>query len=208
MLEVCGQQEFENRIAQILASELDARVVYAAPGERCDVLMGGRAEREFPLTTRPYYRSSYVFVTRAVSRLYLRSLDDPRLQGLKLGVQLGGPSQALAQRGLENVAEFAPTALIRAVETGELDVGLVWGPLAGAFACAADSPLTISVIDSSGVDQQFSSGVCLGLRAGNTVLRDALERALDRRQAEIDIVLREFGVPLTELRSPTAVLTR
>ena len=39
-------------------------------------------------TTRPYYRSSYVFVTREKEHLQLTSFDDPRLNGLRIGLQI------------------------------------------------------------------------------------------------------------------------
>src|SRR5688500_9815124 len=100
--------------------------------------------------TAPYYRSSYVFVTRADRKLDLRSLDDARLKELKIGVQLVGddgantpPVHALARRGIiDNVVGFsvvradgsAPGDIVEAVAAGELDVALAWGPTAGPFA--------------------------------------------------------------------------
>ena len=110
-------------------------------------------------TTRPYYRSTYVFVTRADRGLDIGSFDDPRLRTLKIGVQMIGddcvntpPAHALARRGIiDNVRGYMlygdyaqpnpPAAIVEAVAAGDIDVAVVWGPLAGYFAAPAAHPL-------------------------------------------------------------------
>lgn len=188
---------FENRIARVLAAELGARLHYSWGNTTdCDVFIGAPANGEL-VTTRPYYRSSYVFLTRADRSLYLRSLDDARLCPLKVGVEErphATLSQALLERGVDHVSRFPSARLITAVEKEEIDVGLVWGPVAGAFARGEQSSLRISVITPA-----FSRDVCVGVRAGKAELRDALDRALEQRRDEIDAILREYGVPLTSL---------
>src|SRR5689334_22317676 len=106
---------FENRIAELLATELGAHLVYAWRPQRrgfvrktlgagvCDAWMGVPADYERVLTTRPYYRSTYVFV---YGKRPLRSFDDPGLRALRIGVQLPGndmaatpPGHVLAARG-------------------------------------------------------------------------------------------------------------
>jgi hypothetical protein len=115
---------FENRIVAVLARELGARVEYTWWAQRrgflrntlnagtCDVVAGLASGMEGVRTTRPVYRSTYVFVTRATLAPPLSSLDDPRLATLKLGVQLVGddgantpPAHALARRGLDRGEE-------------------------------------------------------------------------------------------------------
>src|SRR5436305_15211962 len=128
-LRVCGDPDnlpyshedgsgFENRIAQVVADELKLPLeTYWMPLRRgfvrktlgtdeCDVLIGVPADLERVLATRPYYRSTYVFVTRAADTAPLRSFDDQRLTRLRVGVQLVGndlaatpPGHALAARG-------------------------------------------------------------------------------------------------------------
>src|SRR5688500_15979774 len=68
---------FENRIAQLVADELGAKLAYAwLPQQRgfirkgldanaCDMVVGVPSDFERVRTTRPYYRSAYVFVFRA-----------------------------------------------------------------------------------------------------------------------------------------------
>jgi mxaJ protein len=118
---------FENKIAALIAHDLAVKVEYTWFAQRrgfvrntlnaraCDVVMGIPAASEMMLTTRPYYRSTYVFLTRADCGLNIESLDDPRLAKLRLGVHLIGddyanapPMHALARRGIvKNVAGYS-----------------------------------------------------------------------------------------------------
>lgn len=192
---------FENRIARVLAEELGARVLYTwDEGANCDVVIGARTGGGFA-TTRPYYRSSFVFLTRADRDLYFRSLDDARLRPLKLGVEAEHQASlrtALSSRGVDDVRTFATAAgLIAAVEKKELDVALMWGPRAGSCARGDASALRIAVINPGEGDTFLSGDVCVGVREDRAGLREALDHALERRRADIDAILREFGVPLT-----------
>ncbi|MDP3157783.1 MAG: transporter substrate-binding domain-containing protein [Archangium sp.] len=198
-----AERGFENRIAYALGDELGARVQFSwgasLEQHSCDVVIGAPAGTD---TTRPYYRSSYVFLTRADRQLYFQSLDDPRLRPLKLGLEDHTPlMQALSRRGWpDSVLRGSPARLIAAVEHGDVDVGLVWGPIAGAFARGEESTLRISLINPGSEDQLFSFDVCVGVAKGQAALKAALERALDRRRDEIDGILREYGVPLAGLQ--------
>lgn len=215
---------FENQLAELLAAELGARVQYTwwpqrrsffretLDARRCDVVMGVPTGFERVLTTRPYYRSAYVFVTRVERKLDVRSLDDPRLRTLRVGVQFLGDEGArrpaaheLARRGLINAVtgytvssdatEPSPAAsIVRAVAHGELDVGLVWGPLAASAAAAAG--LTLAVIEPAPTDQFFVFDISVGVRKGEAALLAALQRALDHRHRDIEALLLSYGVPL------------
>jgi mxaJ protein len=155
---------FENAIAELVAADLGRPLSYTwwpqrrgfvrhtlAAG-RCDAIIGVPEHYELAKTTRAYYRSTYVFVTRRGERLRLRSLDDPRLRRLRIGLHAIGddyanvpPAQALANRSIvDNIVGFSiygdyarpnpPAALIEAVASGKVDVAIAWGPLAGFFA--------------------------------------------------------------------------
>jgi mxaJ protein len=158
---------FENRLADLVAAELGTTVEYTWWAQRrgflrntlnagvCDVVMGLPATVEGLRVTRPYYRSTYVFVTRRDRRLHLRTFDDPELRTMRIGVPLVGdegasapPAHALSRRGIvRNVVgvsvygDYAtaspPSRLIDAVAAGEVDVATAWGPLAGYFAAGA-----------------------------------------------------------------------
>lgn len=167
------EEGFENRLASLLAKELDADLEYTwwAQGRGffrntinarlCDVVMGVPKQLEFVATTDTLYRSSYVFLTRSDRRLRLSSFDDPLLKELKIGVHLIGddyantpPVHALGRRGIhQNIvgyrlnADYAepnpPARLVEAVARGDVDVAIVWGPLGGYFASRQAVPLTL-----------------------------------------------------------------
>jgi quinoprotein dehydrogenase-associated probable ABC transporter substrate-binding protein len=221
---------FENRIAELLARDIGAQLEYTwwpqrrgfvrntlAAG-RCDVVLGVPAGYEMVLPTRPFYRSTYVFVTRTDRGLRIRSLDDSVLRRLSIGVHMIGddyantpPAQALARRGIiENVHGYTiygdyskpdpPAELVRAVERGEIDVAIAWGPLAGYFAQRSTHPLTIVPVTPArdGADARFVFAIAAGVRKGDTVTRALVQRELDRNRAQIHAVLERYGVPLVE----------
>lgn len=191
---------FENQIAQLLADQLGVRLQYSwQPGQDCDLVLRAPPGSADFLPTRPYYRSSYVFLTRSDRQLYFRSIDDPRLLGLRFGVQVasdGSLSRALERRGVTRDRSLSSSSLIAAVREKELDVGLVWGPSAGAFAHGESAPLRIAIIDAGEGDSAFAADVCLGVRKDRAALKDSLEKALVDRREAIDTILRQYGVPL------------
>ncbi len=222
---------FENRIAELIAADMHAKLVYAwMPLRRgfvrktvgaglCDVFIGVPAHFERVATTHPYYRSSYVFVTRRGDGVH--SFDDPRLTKVRVGVQLIGndlaatpPGHALALRGAtRNVEGFtvfgdgpAAERLVRAIAEGALDMGLVWGPQAGYFAALADPPLVLAPArappELAGMPFEFA--IAMGVRRGNIALRDELDAILARRRADIDAILAAYHVPRTDSSSPSA----
>ncbi|HEX8073121.1 MAG TPA: substrate-binding domain-containing protein [Pyrinomonadaceae bacterium] len=217
----------ENKLAELVAADLGARVEYTWWAQRrgffrntlkagaCDVVMGVPAAFELTLTTRPYYRSTYVFVYRKDEKLDLRSFDDPRLRELRIGVQMIGddfantpPAHALANRHiLGNVRGFMlygdyrepnpPARIVRAVARGEVDVAVVWGPLAGYFAPRAATPLAVVPVAPQ-IDQPFLPfvyDISVGVRRDAQALRDRLDDILERRRPDIDRLLDAYGVP-------------
>jgi mxaJ protein len=211
---------FENRIAAVVAAELGATPVYAWwPHQRglvrntidagtCDVIFGVPEGLDFVLWTKPYYRSSYVMAYRNDRGYDLRSLDAPELQQLRIGVHINTPpEESLARRGLlDNVSTYSlffdprgdrdrPRKLLDDLVAGAVDVAVAWGPLAGYAATTSDAPLELVPLeDETGVPLSFD--ISMGVAKGNEALKDRLEAAIDRRQAEILAILEEYGVPL------------
>lgn len=217
---------FDNKIAELIAGELGARVEYVWWAQRrgfirntlraglCDLVIGVPAELEMAATTRPYYRSTYVFVTRAGEQVPA-SLDDPFLKRALIGVHLIGddsanspPAHALSARGIidnlrgysiyGNYAEPNPPArLIRAVADREIDVAVAWGPLAGYFARRYATPLHLSpVTPRHAPPYRFEFDMAMGVARDNTTLLGQLNHIIASRRARIDAILRSFGVPL------------
>lgn len=229
---------FENVLARLIARDLGDTVEYywwpqrrawvrhTIGAEKCDVVIGVPASFEPLTTTRPYYRSTYVFVSRADRHYGLHSLDNPRLRTLRIGLHFIGtdysnppPAHALGARGIvRNVVGYSiygnytqpnpPARLIDAVAKGDVDLAIVWGPLGGYFASREAVPLTVAPIEDS-VDRTgvvFVFPIAVGVRKGDVVLRDAIQRVLDRRQPEIARLLSRYGV-LT-LGDPGAIAVR
>jgi mxaJ protein len=221
------RQGFENELASMLARDMGARLEYTWWAQRrgffrntlnagaCDVVMGVPTSFELSWTTRPYYRSTYVFVTRRASRFNIRSFDDPQLQKLTIGVQLIGddgantpPAHALAARGIVrkvrgypvygNYSQPNPPArIIDAVANGDIDVAVAWGPMAGYFATREPAALDITPV-SPQVDLPFLPFVFdigMGVRRGDTARRDLLNRFIEVHQPEITRLLARYGVP-------------
>jgi mxaJ protein len=215
---------FENRIVELIASDLGSTVTYTWWAQRrgyvrhtlCDVWPGVASGSEMMTSTRPYYRSSYVFVTRADRGLHIASFDDPQLSNLIIGVQMVGsdamntpPAHALARRGIvQNVRGYMlygdyrqphpPSAIIDAVEDGDVDVAVVWGPMAGYFAAQGSKPLTIEPVQPSrdSTELPMAFYVSMGVRRGDNALLERLDDSLERNRAVISAILADYHVPV------------
>lgn len=223
---------FENKLAEMMAADAGETVRYTWFAQRrgfvrntlnaghCDVILGVPTSFDLALTTRPYYRSTYVWVTRAASHRALRSLDDPGLARLRIGVQMIGddfsnspPAHALAARGLVgNIVGYSvvgdysqpnpPARIIDAVVDGDVDAGVVWGPLAGYFARSSGVPLELTPVEPQ-IDQPFLPfvfDIAMAVRRGDEALAARIDAFLERRRADIDALLAEYGVPRLDRR--------
>ena len=215
-----AQQGFENKLADMLARDMHAHLTYTwqrlgrgfvrnvLNKSECNVVLGIPSNFRHMLTTEAYYRSTYVFVTRKSRNLRLASFDDPRLRRMHVGVQVVGeeyapPAIALGRRGLvSNIVGFdnsgpAAESVMRAVQSGKVDAAVVWGPLAGYFAKA--HPGTLELTPAPEVDipaLPLTFMISMGVRKGNTQLRDRLNTFLKMHKREIEHLLGFYGVPM------------
>ena len=224
-----AREGFENRIAELLAADRGGRLEYTWWAQRrgfvrntlqagvCDVVIGVPHGLELTRTSRPYYRSTYVFAARRDGGSRLASLDDPRLRDLRIGVQMIGddfantpPAHALARRGLVgNVVGYpvygdysrpSPlSAIVDAVDRGEVDAAIVWGPAAGYFARTARHPLELTPVRPAGdATFPFEFDISMGVRRTDAALQAELDGFIARRGADIDRILDAYGVPRVE----------
>jgi len=225
-------QGFENKIAELIGRTWQRPVEFAwwpvrrgffsraLNGRYCDVAITAPIGMDMALTTKAYFGSSYVIVTRQDRDLDIRSLDDPRLKTAKIGVNILNsdaentpPAMALSAHGVVgNLVGFTtfysadgdrPEAIIRAVEDGRVDVAIVWGPMAGYFARDARTPLRLTLLaeDSlSGIP--FAYRFAMATRRRDRALRDSLQVVLDEKRTEIEQILKEFNIPLLPLEAP------
>jgi mxaJ protein len=221
------KEGFENALATLVAREMGVPLEYYWWPQRrgfirntlnagtCDVTMGIAASVEMVLPTRPYYRSTYVFVSRRDRGLHVTSFDDPVLRTLRIGVQLIGddfanspPVHALAKRGIAGHAvgysvygdyeqPNPPARIMDAVARGDVDLAIVWGPLAGYFAPRQPVPLDLVPV-SPQIDLPFMPfvfDIAMGVRRADTTLRAQLDDIIARRRVSIDSLLTAYGVP-------------
>lgn len=218
------QTGFENRIAALVARDLSARLTYVwqrmgrgfvreyLDKAQCDFVIGIPTNYRSVLTTSPYYRSTYVFVYREGRPV--PSLDSPALHGLKIGVQVldeqyTPPGEALARRGLQGTIVGFDTigdgadSIVQAVADQNVDLAIVWGPLAGYFAKKVGEKLRVTPLEPD-VDPPglpFTFAISMGVRKGNLALRDQLEKILENRGSDIRAILEDYGVPQLPLSS-------
>ena len=224
---------FENKIAELVAKEMGARVKYTWWAQRrgfirntlnafdCDVVIGVPTSFDLTAVTVPYYRSSYVFVTRRDRHIHLASFDDPLLRKLRIGVQLVGddgantpPVHALGARGIRgNLKGYSiygdyrqphpPSRIVDAVANGEVDVAIVWGPLAGYFGARERVPLDLAPV-SPQVDLPFLPevfDVSMGVRRQDKALKERLDSIIEKNRKAIDAILDSYHVPRLDSRT-------
>jgi len=215
---------FENRIADLVAHALSARLTFVwqrmgrgfvreyLDKAQCELLIGIPTNYRTVLTTSPYYRSTYVLVSRQGD--LVPSLNSPALQSLKVGVQVldeqySPPGEALARRGLQGTIVGFDTSgegaesIVRAVADHKVDIAIVWGPLAGYFAKEFGHDLKITPVEPE-VDPPglpFTFEISMGVRKGNLALRDQLQKVLLDRGSDIRAILDEYAVPQLPLTS-------
>jgi quinoprotein dehydrogenase-associated probable ABC transporter substrate-binding protein len=224
------QEGFENKIADVIAKEFVASTRYIWWGQRrgfirntmnatleegrCDVVIGVPEGYDLVTPTKPYYRSTYVFVYPRDKGPQIKSLDDPALKKVKIGVHLLGddytnppPVHELSKRGVVgNLVGFStfysadnpPSSIIDAVASGKVDVAIVWGPAAGYFVKQQRVPLVMVPVPSGKGDLPFEFGISMGVKPGNGELKARLEKVIDTRRAEITKILNDYNVPLVE----------
>ncbi len=222
---------FEQKIAELVAKEWKAKIEYAwwpvrrgffsraLNGRYCDVAIQAPSLFDMAGVTKPYFRSGYVFVTRKDRDLDIKSLADPRLKKLKIGVNLLNsdaentpPAMALSRYGVVgNLVGYStfyteterPEDIINDVAKKTTDVAIVWGPLAGYFAKSSPVPLLITPLAErdSLSDYPFRFNIGMGVRRRDRALRDSLQAVLDRRGPEIQAILKQYGVPLFPVKS-------
>jgi mxaJ protein len=226
-----AEEGFENKIASLIAHDMGATLTYVWWAQRrgyarstlneakCDMWPGVAQGVARIATSRPYYHSTYVFVTRENAPLQGLTLDDERLRSLKIGVQMIGndatntpPAHSLSRRGIvDNVRGYMlygnyetsnpPAAIVHAVANGDVDVALVWGPLAGYFAARSAVPLRLERVTPVLDDKTWpmTYGISVGVNRRNPELLTEIERILDDEQATVNTILSTYAVPITPI---------
>jgi quinoprotein dehydrogenase-associated probable ABC transporter substrate-binding protein len=214
---------FENKIAELLAAKLDKKLAYVwypqATGfvrntlgaHRCDLIPGFPQGDELVQSTNPYYRTAYALVIRPDAGLDdLDTLTDPRLKEKRVGIVAGTPPATyLAVNGLMRKAKPYPLvidtrvdssaqAMMRDLASGEIDVGVLWGPMAGYYAKQANPPMHVVLLLKETGGPRLAFRIAMGVRAGDQNWKRQLNKLIAENQADINRLLLGFGVPLLD----------
>lgn len=213
----------ENRIADLFAHDLGVpvRYVWFPSGigfyrntlnlRRCDIVLGTTTDGEMAQTTIPYYRSSYVLVTRTADAVSAKLLTDPALLRLSIAAQSGSPAiDALAGAGLlGSIRAYTLTGdggaapigarMIDDVANRQVDAAVLWGPIGAYFAARRGSQLTVTPLASGTAASPLAFEIGMAVRFGEARWRARVEQFIRANRAKLQAILTEAHVPLLPL---------
>jgi quinoprotein dehydrogenase-associated probable ABC transporter substrate-binding protein len=214
---------FENKLAELFAAKLGKKLSYTyfpqATGfvrmtlgsYRCDVIIGFPQGDDQAQVTIPYYRTTYALVTKRGSGLEdVATIDDPRLKDKRIGVVARTPpSTNMAMNGLLAHAKSYPLfvdtrtdssaqAMMDDLARGDIDCGILWGPMAGYYAGRANPPLVVVPLVKEKTGPQMTFRIGMGVRPSDQEWKRTLSRLIKENQAEINKLLISYNVPILD----------
>jgi quinoprotein dehydrogenase-associated probable ABC transporter substrate-binding protein len=219
-----GGEGFENKVAELFANKLGKSLAYTwfpqsvgfirntLNAHKCDVIMGFPQGGELAQSTNPYYRTAYAIVFKPGSGLDgIETLTDPRLKGKKIGVVAGTPPATyLAMQGLLTTVKGYPLvidtrvdssaeAMMKDLAAGEIETGVLWGPMAGYYAKLAGDVKVVPLVKDSG-GPRLAYRMTMGVRAADQEWKRQLNGMIREQQGEINRIMLGYGVPLLDER--------
>lgn len=216
------QEGFENKIAELVGQELKLKVSYVwfpqvigfvrntLGAHRCDLIIGTVAGDELVETSNPYYYTSYVMIYRADRALAVKTLDDAALKSANIGIVAGTPpSDLLLRHGLmgqvrpyalmvDTRYESATHQMVNDIVEGKIDIGLLWGPIAGYFRGREKLPLTLVPLKNEPGMPRLDYHIAMGVRHNEPDWRREINAAITKQHDAIQAVLKDYGVPLLD----------
>jgi quinoprotein dehydrogenase-associated probable ABC transporter substrate-binding protein len=214
---------FENKLAELLAAKLNKPLAYTwypqstgfvrntLAARRCDVIPGFPQGDELVQSTNPYYRTAYALVVRPDSDLAgVDALGDPRIRDKRIGIVAGTPPATyLSVYGelakarpyplvVDTRVDSSAQAMMKDLASGEIDAGVLWGPMAGYYAKQANPPMHVTLLLKEKGGPPLSFRMAMGVRATDQNWKRDLNRLIAENQAEINQLLTGFGVPLLD----------
>ncbi|MDP1773728.1 MAG: methanol oxidation system protein MoxJ [Methylobacter sp.] len=231
---------FENKLAELVGKALARKVEYVYWSDPryyirdtldkglCDVAIGVDKGDPRVLTTQPYYRSGYVFISREADNLDLKSWDSEALRKVqRLAFVPGTPPEVMMKAigryndmfnysqelvGFKSrrnqYVKYEPSKLVSEISSGHAEVAALWGPSAARYVKTSTTPLVMTMIpddnvraDGQKVDFHFSTS--MGVRKNDPTLLAQLNKVIEDHRDEITELLEEEGIPwVTEPDAP------
>lgn len=218
-----AQEGFENKLATMLADNLDVPVAYTwwpqtmgfvrntLNARECDVVMGVTEANELLLNTNPYYRSVYSLVYRRSLGLDIERVADPLVRNMRVGVVAKTPAVSLlGAYGHDNFRSYQLTTDTRAHQparqaiehaaTGIVDAAIIWGPIAGYFAERQATDMVVVPLVDEPAEIRLDFHITMGVRHGELEWKHRLNDFIREREGEIQALLQDYRVPLLDRR--------
>ncbi len=214
---------FENKLAELFSKKLGKSLAYAwypgSPGfvrntlaaYKCDVIMGFPQGDDLVQVTNPYYRTTYALVFKPGSGLDgVDTLGDERLKAKHIGIVAGTPpGNYMAVNGLMANAKPYPlvidtrvdssaAAMMQDLAKGDIDAGVLWGPMAGYYAKQANMPVTVVPLTKEKGGPRLAYRIGMGVRFADQDWKRLLNRLIQENQPDINRLLVSYGVPLLD----------
>jgi quinoprotein dehydrogenase-associated probable ABC transporter substrate-binding protein len=214
---------FENKLAELFAAKLGKKLSYTyfpqATGfvrmtlgaYRCDIIMGFPQGDDQAQLTIPYYRTTYALVVKSGSGLEdVTTIGDPKLKDKRIGVVARTPpSTNMAINGLlaraksyplfiDTRADSSAQAMMDDLAHGEIDCGILWGPMAGYYAGQANPPLTVVPLTKETTGPQMTYRIGMAVRPADQEWKRTLNRLIMENQAEINKLLISYRIPILD----------
>jgi quinoprotein dehydrogenase-associated probable ABC transporter substrate-binding protein len=215
---------FENKLAELLAAKLNVPLKYTwYPNSigflrntlrvrRCDIVMGTVSGAELTQTTNPYYRSVYVMVTRKADNITADKIEDPALKNLKIGLTAGAPPADIAAKNglaanirpydlyVDTRVQTPGKDMINDLAKKEIDVALLWGPIAGYYAAQHGDELKITPLVNEPKSTRMEFYITMAVRPGENKWKNDINNLIRENKAEIDKILRDYHIPTLNAR--------
>jgi ABC-type amino acid transport substrate-binding protein len=161
--------------------------------------------------TIPYYRTTYALIVKPGSGLEdITTIEDPRLKDKRIGVVAKTPpSTNMAIAGLLGHAKSYPLfvdtrtdssaqAMVDDLAKGEIDCGILWGPMAGYYAKLATPPLTVVPLTKESAGPPMTFRIGMAVRPADQEWKRTLNKLITENQAEINQLLIDYNIPILD----------
>ena len=81
---------------------------------------------------------------------------------------------------------------------GDIDCGILWGPMAGYFAAKTDPPLVVVPLVKETMGPQMTYRIGMAVRPADQEWKRTLNRLIMENQAEINKLLISYNIPILD----------